>query len=222
MTTASPTILRGLLSYYPTLTTRERAHMIMRWRLCPMRRIVALVPPEGSVIDLGCGHGLFSLLIALAHPQQQITGIDLDADKIALAQTLHAPNLQFRAGDITAQTDLPSAHAITILDVLYLIPYEAQESLLALCADRLSVNGSILLKEAAESPRWKAALNTLEETVVVRALGITATGDGDARFYFRTRAEWQGLFERLGFSVATRMLDRGYYHPHVVFHARKR
>ncbi len=202
-----------------------------------MRRIASRAPTSGVIVDLGCGHGLFTQLLARELPGRDVIGIDLDAHKIAVANQVQLPNLRYLAADI-ATAELPPAQAVTILDVLYLVPFPIQEQLLAVCADRLAPGGVILLKEMAELPRWKVALNWLEETLAVRVLGITDHSDkhadqadqpaqtqkqnGAGRFYFRPRADWQALFDRLGFNVETVPLDRGYYHPHVLFVARKR
>jgi SAM-dependent methyltransferase len=207
--------VRDLIAVYGELPRRDRLHMILRWWLCPMPAAAAHVPMEGVIVDLGCGHGLFTLLLARASADRQVIGIDLDARKIAVARQVRLPNLRFEVGDI-GQVEVPSAQAVTILDVLYLVPYDIQERLLVACADRLAPGGVIILKETAEVPRWKAWLNRLEETLAVRALRITVGGT----FYFRTRADWQALLERLGFAVETIPLDRGYYHPHVLFVAR--
>jgi 2-polyprenyl-3-methyl-5-hydroxy-6-metoxy-1,4-benzoquinol methylase len=212
--------LRPLIAAYPALALRDRLHMAIRWRVCPLRAIAACVPDQGVIVDLGCGHGLFAQLLARTAPARSVIGIDLDARKIALAQTLKLPNLRFIAGDVAA-VSVPLAQAVTILDVFYLIPYAAQEQLLEACAQKLAPGGAIVLKEMAERPRWKVCLNWLEETLAVHVLGITES-DGSKRFYFRSRAGWQALLSRLGFSVETIPLDRGYYHPHVVFVARKR
>jgi 2-polyprenyl-3-methyl-5-hydroxy-6-metoxy-1,4-benzoquinol methylase len=207
--------LNELLSSYPSLTFFQRAHMTIRWVVCPLRRIAACVPQRGVILDLGCGHGLFALLLARTTPTRAVIGIDLDQDKIKLANTLQHRNLRFIAGDVAKQEDLPPAQAVTIVDVFYLVPYEAQESLLQLCAQRLATGGVIVLKEMAEAPRWKVWLNWLEETLAVRVLRITESTD--TRFYFRPRADWVALFEKLGFTVEIVPLDKGYYHPHVVF-----
>ncbi len=212
--------VRALIDAYPALSTRDRLHMAIRWRVCPLPAIAACVPEQGVIVDLGCGHGLFAQLLARASAARSVIGVDLDAHKIALAQGLKLPNLCFVAGDI-AETTLPPAQAVTILDVFYLVPYAIQEQLLASCAQKLAADGIIVLKEMSERPRWKVWLNWLEETLAVRVLRITES-DGSGRFYFRTRAEWQALFDRLGFAVETVPLDRGYYHPHVVFIARKK
>jgi SAM-dependent methyltransferase len=212
--------LRTLLTAYPALALRDRLHMAIRWWVCPLPAIAACVPAQGVIVDLGCGHGLFAQLLARAEPARSVIGVDLDARKIALAQTLKLPNLRFIAGDVTA-VSVPPAQAVTILDVFYLIPYAVQERLLETCAQKLAPGGAIVLKEMAERPPWKVSLNWLEETLAVHVLGITES-DGSRRFYFRPRAEWQALFARLGFTVETLPLDHGYYHPHVVFVARKR
>ncbi len=191
--------------------------MWIRWHLCPLVKLASYVPQHGVIVDLGCGHGLFSQLLATESSMRDVIGVDLDADKILLAQQIHLPNLRFIAGNIT-EVDLPPAQAITILDVLYLLPPAAQEHLLAVCAEKLSPDGVILLKDVAERPRWKFWLTWLEEILAVYVLKITM---GTDRLYFRPRADWEALFRKLGFVVETIPLDRGYYHPHVVFVARK-
>lgn len=219
----TPADLRTLLAGYPSLTWRDRLHMIIRWRVCPLPRIASCVPAQGVVVDLGCGHGLFAQLLARAAPDRQVIGIDLDVHKVALAQSLALPNLQFIAGDI-AEADVPPATAVTILDVFYLVPFDVQDRLLAICAGKLAPGGVIVLKEMAEHLRWKVWLNWLEETLAVRVLGITEaseTANGAPRFYFRTRAEWLKTLTGLGFAVEAIPMDRGYYHPHIVYVARK-
>jgi 2-polyprenyl-3-methyl-5-hydroxy-6-metoxy-1,4-benzoquinol methylase len=210
------------MSGYSALTFRDRVHLSIRWLLCPMLRIAEYVPRDGVIVDVGCGHGLFTQLLARQSSARQLIGFDLDAAKIGLAQQLAAasaglPNVSFRVEDVS-QATVPPATAVTILDVFYLVPYAAQEQLLRDCAAKLKSGGVIVLKEIAESPRWKYAANWLEESLMVRVLGLTA---GQGQFYFRTRADWQALLGRLGLQVETIAIDRGYYHSHVLFVARK-
>ncbi len=213
--------LPELLSAYSALTLRDRLHLSVRFWVCPLPRIAEYVPKSGLIVDVGCGHGLFAQLVARM-PSRQVIGFDLDAHKIQLAQQLTAgrrglPNVQFRVADV-AQAEVPPAQAVTILDVLYLVPYAAQEQLLADCARKLAPGGVLILKEIAERPRWKYWANWLEESLMVRVLKLTA---GAGQFYFRPRAQWQALLQRLGLQVETIELDRGYYHAHILFVARK-
>lgn len=214
--------LSTLLAGYSALTLRDRLHLSVRYLVCPLHKIAAHVPSEGVIVDVGCGHGLFAQLLGRLSPKRRVIGFDLDAHKIGLAAQLGAagrgfPNLEFRVED-AAQAQVPPAQAVTILDVLYLVPYAAQEKLLADCAAKLAPGGVLLLKEIAERPRWKFWANWLEESLMVRVLRLTA---GRGGFYFRTRAGWQELLTRLGLQVSTIELDRGYYHAHVLFVGRK-
>jgi 2-polyprenyl-3-methyl-5-hydroxy-6-metoxy-1,4-benzoquinol methylase len=190
--------------------------MIGRWYLCPMQKLASYVPQTGAIMDLGCGHGMFTQLLARESNQREVIGVDLDARKIEIARQVSLPNLRFILGDV-ADVDLPPVQAVTILDVFYLIPYEVQERLLAAAAARLAPDGVIVLKEMAETPRWKVRLNWLEETLAVKILHITQGSE----FYFRPCADWQKLLGDLGFQVETIPLDHGYYHPHIVFIGRK-
>lgn len=214
--------LPALLSAYSALSRRDRLHLSVRYWVCPLHAIADYVPQKGVIVDVGCGHGLFAQLLCRQSKERRIIGFDLDPHKIGIAAQLCAPgggftNLEFRIED-AAQAQVPPAQAVTILDVLYLIPYAAQEKLLADCVAKLAPGGVLLLKEIAERPRWKYWANWLEESLMVRVLGLTAGRD---RFYFRTRAGWQTLLRNLGLEVTTRELDRGYYHAHILFVGRK-
>lgn len=206
------TDLRALMAAYGRLPLGDRLHLLGRWLLCPMPVIARHVPLEGTVVDLGCGHGLFAQLLARQAPARRVIGLELDARKLEIARRAALPNLTHCLGDIT-QAEVGRADAVTILDVLYLISYGEQEKLIRLCADALAPGGRLILKDMAERPWWKARLNWLEEFLAVRLLNITLGG----RFYFRPRADWIRLLASCGLDVETTMLDGGYYHPHVLF-----
>src|SRR5438128_2860746 len=126
------TDINTLLAAYPALSLRDRLHMLIRWRVCPLPAVARCVPTQGVIVDLGCGHGLFAQLLAREAPERTVIGVDLDAHKIMVAQSLSLPNLRFVAGDV-AVVAVPPARAVTILDVFYLVPYAIQEQLLATC-----------------------------------------------------------------------------------------
>ena len=60
------------------------------------------LPRNARVLDVGAGTGEFSARVAQAHPEAQVTGIDLLAASVELARQKHAalaPRLRFEVGD---------------------------------------------------------------------------------------------------------------------------
>jgi SAM-dependent methyltransferase len=148
----------------------------VRWFSAPFRPIVAALPTAGRVLEIGCGHGLFSAYAALSGAGRSVVGVDIDADKIALAQrmaaSLPAVDLTFRVAESGAVPAGPW-EAIVIVDVLYLLPVGAQRALLGEAVEQLAPDGVLLVKEMSPTPRWKATWNKWQETLAVSVLGIT-------------------------------------------------
>ena len=157
------------------------------------------VPKQGFIVDLGCGHGLFACVMRESSPTRRVLGIDLDPRKIEVARGAIQDTqwLRFEVGDIVAEAP-PKCDGVTIVDVLYLLPFEQQEQVLRNAATALGEGGSLIVKaqERKRDPRY--ALTYAQEMVTV-SLGFTR--GGHERFYFPTREESLAMFERAGFLV---------------------
>jgi len=195
-----------------------KPYLRIKFRICPVLRTEAYVPDKGDILDLGCGNGLFAAIMKLGSPARSIVGIDLDARKIAAARKSlgNLPHVDFRLGDVAA-TGYPKADACTIIDVLYLLPVEAQNRILRMCAIALPPGGTLVLKEMDKKPRWKYFWNMIQETISVKIVGFTL----GSRFYFRTRKDYVATLAGLGFTLEVVPLHRGYAYSHVLYLARK-
>jgi 2-polyprenyl-3-methyl-5-hydroxy-6-metoxy-1,4-benzoquinol methylase len=176
------------------------------------------VPKKGFIVDLGCGHGLFACVLREASPTRRVLGIDLDERKIAVARGAIRDTqwLRFEVGDILADAP-PKCDGVTIVDVLYLLPFDQQEQVLRNAASALGEGGPLVVKaqERRLDPRY--ALTYGQEILTV-ALGLTRGGQD--RFFFPSREESLAMFERAGFVVDVVEMRRRPY-TDVVYLARK-
>ncbi len=196
---------------------RDRLHVAMRLTLCPFERLAAFVPTGGLILDLGCGHGVFAHTLAIESPERRVVGIEPSPRKLAAARVARPATghyASFVQGDALAPPVTGPCRAVLLIDVLYLLTPFEQEQALRLSFDLLEAGGVLVLKTMDERPRWKVALNRLEEWLAVRVLRITL--GGESAFTFRPLVEWAALCRTVGFETQVMRLDRGYYHPHGV------
>lgn len=85
-------------------------------RTQPCRDLAARidVPAPSSVIDLGCGPGNSTAILAARWPSAAITGLDSSPDMLATARRDH-PNLDWITGDIAAWAEEASEPAYDIV-----------------------------------------------------------------------------------------------------------
>jgi trans-aconitate 2-methyltransferase len=131
-----------------------------------LNRVGAAAPRR--VVDLGCGPGSLTALLAARWPDADVEGIDSSPEMIAAATP--GERLSFRVGDIEAWQPPPDADVIVSNAALQWVP--THRALLASWAGALPAGGWLafqvpgnfgspahrLMHELAESPRWAAAL----------------------------------------------------------------
>lgn len=130
--------------------------------LWPFADINSALPASGKIIDLGCGDGLVAYYLAQHGPSRQVTGVDLDPDKINQACFLRPPlsNLKFRFADI-AQVHLRPAQGCLLSDVLHHLPKPNQAALLHHIASQLKPKAICVIKEADKSDFIRSRLTRL-------------------------------------------------------------
>lgn len=206
------TIRKDVLGLYRDEPLGTRAHTAIRWRTCPFEAAAESVPHRGRILEIGCGHGLFSVLLALQEPGRDVLGTDVDGDKIHAAQraaTRSGAHLRFEPSGADAFPPGPW-DAVAIIDVLYLIDPAGEEALLRTAARSLAPGGVLLVKEMAPTPRWKFELMRRQEHLSVKVLGITEGSE----LTFVDPEQLGAWMEDAGLVVEHRRLDRRYLHPH--------
>lgn len=202
---------REALALYRYAPVSVRAHVTIRWWSAPFRSVADALPTSGAILEIGCGHGLFSAYAAFDAPGRDVLGVDIDGSKIAAAVVAAngLDRLAFRIAPDGAVPDGPW-DAIVFVDVLYLLPADEQRRLLAESVGMLAPGGSVVVKEMGARPRWKVRWNILQETISVKVLRIT---EGSS-FDFVDPGVMAGWLADEGLRVRMRRLDVGRMHPH--------
>ena len=197
MPTTSRRPIDRALQLYADQPLGIRAFVRARHLLCPLSAIETYVPIRGRILDLGCGHGLFSALMAISSPQRSITSVEPSSVKMRTAITLVSklPNVQFRQGTIDDVDEGP-LDAITILDVLYLLPVPEKLRILRRCRQLLGPEGKLVLKTNDTHPAWKYRWAWLQEVAMTR-VGLTM---GEHALFFVSCTQTVQILEEAGFS----------------------
>lgn len=124
-----------------------------------LEEIGQYLPKSGSILDIGCGFGMFSLYYALSLPSSTIRGIDLNPRRIAKAQTaalkLSANNVTYEVGNAETLQLTGGFDGIYMLDIIHHIPEEAVAPLLTQIFNQLSIGGRLIIKDVSDKPAYK-------------------------------------------------------------------
>ena len=140
-------------------------------RTRPVRDLLAALPPidAHSVIDLGCGPGNSTEVLAVRYPQANISGIDSSSDMIEAARR-RLPHLNFAVEDLQAWQDPGPFDVILANAVLQWVAHH--ELLLPALIAKLAPGGALavqmpdnldepahrLMREVAADGPWAAKL----------------------------------------------------------------
>ncbi len=208
---------RAVRDRYRSERWTVRRYVAIRWALCPYAALATWVPPEGLVLDLGCGIGHWPLSLALERPGRNVVGIDWDADRVALARRVGrtVSNIRFEVGDIAdpvwwSRIADGSVRALTCIDVLYLMPYRVQHAVLSQIHRVLAPDGVALIKQMSRRPAWKWHWYHWQERLAVHVLGWTK-GRG---LWCEPLLDDPSAENGAGWLRRLIRLDRGFAYPH--------
>jgi len=183
---------------YRHFPLRARVHILIRSLTCPFVRVVKYVPRGARLLDIGAGHGVFSVL-ARERGARPFT-VDPDARK--------RPMIIGYEDCIRGKFD-----AVSIIDVLYKIPIAEWDALLDRVRTRLEPGGVLIIKEQDPTARIRQSINRLQERLA-SLLHLTL---GES-FSYEAPAEFAARLRKHGFAgVEVKRVDFGYPHPHIVY-----
>jgi 2-polyprenyl-3-methyl-5-hydroxy-6-metoxy-1,4-benzoquinol methylase len=198
-------------------TPGARAYARVRFtilRAAMLEEIARYLPTRGRVLDVGSGYGLVALYLALRAPGRQLTAIELDSARVAVArasaEALGVTNVEFEAADVLAWCGTSGTRqfdAIYMIDVLHHLPAPAVAGLLGKLRTLLAPGGTLVIKDIAPRP--------LHKMLFTLALDRLMVGWEPIRYW--PTADLRTLLEGLGFDVRAHRMNDVLPYSHVLY-----
>ncbi len=178
----------------------ERIFLLLRWLLTPYTQMSQRLPIHGEIIDLGCGHGLFSIHLAKSSPERQVRGRDHDEGRIASARsaTREISNVDFEVGDLSEFNG--TYNGIALIDVLHYFSKDRQEAIVAKCFHSLLPGGTLLVREIEPRKTILYGAHCLYEWLAIK---LRFTKTASTEMWIRKPEEWISLLRVCGFDVSS-------------------
>jgi len=148
--------------YYLAHNSRIGVHHFVRYMW--VARVLADLDNQHLVLDIACGAGYGTHMMACANPDVRFLGIDYDQAAIRAAQrNYRAPNLEFRRGDALRWDETIGEEridSVVSFDTLEHVPH--REIMLENLVNHLQPHGRLMLTTPCGqdlnslSPRWGA------------------------------------------------------------------
>jgi SAM-dependent methyltransferase len=154
----------------------RRRMMGLRPYICPFHRLIDLVPVGASVLDVGCGCGLFLGLLAATGRRPRGVGFDVSAGAIPAAQGMAhrlkaadvETDLRFERVDVNDPWPPGAFDVVSVIDVFHHVPPDRQRALFGTAVGSVRPGGLLIYKDVGPQPLWRAWANRLHDLLVAR------------------------------------------------------
>ncbi|CAA7621814.1 bifunctional 2-polyprenyl-6-hydroxyphenol methylase/3-demethylubiquinol 3-O-methyltransferase UbiG [Magnetospirillum sp. UT-4] len=199
---------------FPEGSPLYRALQVYRPRICPFHVLVEAVPPGATVLDVGCGGGLFLALLAGSGRIARGVGFDAAAAAIDLARRAAArlPEgmLEFHHRNVGENWPDGLFDVVSVIDLLHHVPESARPQVIAEAAARVRPGGMLLVKDMAEGP-FPYVLASLVHDLVLARQWVS----------FPKRADILAWAAQAGATLESERIDTMLWYRHHLFVFRK-
>ncbi len=160
--------LNGIYNLYGKLKWREKTVINSRFAYMPIKIIDKLLPKRGKIIDLGCGHGAMTNYLALKNSERTITGIDLSASRIEIAEKSvgNRENIKYVVSD-AVEYEFENAQGVLLCEILNILTFDKQKKLLEICYNGLSKDGVLIFKDVKKENSYRYYTIFIIELIVI-------------------------------------------------------
>lgn len=207
-------MLNLIMRLYKNNDFFTKLHVFLRYHTCPLLVIEKFVPPQGLVIDYGCGHGVFSHVLSLTAPHRRIYAVDVSEAKVRAAKKTIINNGEIIfSSDVNIEKVLEEADCLVMLDVLCYSSEKEIKQKLSSYFNHMRTGTRLIIKDIQRLNSAKYFWLYVQEFIFVKLLRRTQA----ASMNFFTKIHMMNLLRDLGFKVEAHDLSRGYAYPHILY-----
>ena len=181
----------------------------------PHRLVSTFIPEDGVIYDMGCGFGVFSLLLASDKKSRKVIGIDTSQRRIDAAQRaakrLRIENVSFRVGD-ALDFEEPVCDGMIINNLLHHLDGRAnQERFVSQAVKGINPGGRVVIVDIKKKPRYKYYFTLLIDKIMY---------PGDI-IEFPKEVELRQIFQQLSFHfrVVPQEIHKGMPYSYILYTA---
>lgn len=181
---------------YKKLGFLKYLYFLIRWRLVDFKKLSEFISKEGTILDFGCGIGIFSNLLFLESKKRKVFGYDACKKDIVYAnKTIETNNVFFVSNLEKIKEKIKD---IIIVDVLHHIPYKEQKEVILKLKNFLITNGRIIIQDIDKNCFPKYLLGYIVD--IFRC--------GKNNIYYNSQEELVNLLEQFNFKVSIISKDK--------------
>lgn len=169
-------------------------YVIVRRIMCPFSTMEKFLHTQKTIVDIGCGHGLFSVYCALKG--HAVIGFEPNHERIIKGRNAvgNAHDIWFIQGYFSAKAH--SIQGACLSDVLHHSTLAQQMGILRSVYESLSKGGILLVKEICTNDGLCYQLSSLSDRLLYPK----------DQCLFHSQAQWTAMLESCGFTVQVKKM----------------
>lgn len=183
----------------------------------PLSYVETKVPPQGTILDLGCGEGVLTNFLAISKPTRKVVGMEI-SDRVDLADR-KIKNTKFIKADVL-KANFPKCDTIVMNHLLHHLPsFESQKKLITKCYNELQPGGNLIIVEVDRRFSLKYLLVWLTDIIIVPILF-----EGkliNLNIFQRPGKEWEKILTQVGFKIHQQKRFKDGPFPDILFICQK-
>ena len=172
--------------------------LALRTAMMPLEAFSERTPRQGTIIEIGSGHGLIAQYLARREPLRRVVAYDPDSRRVAVARkaATGVSNIEYRDAFFDSSSEGDVA-AVVIVGVLCLIDDPGIAAILSACRKSLPPGAPLVFSDILKDPRdWRYRLNIWREHAFAKVGFVKSEG-----LFPRDETEWKRLLQAAGFET---------------------